>query len=97
VGLVAKFPDNPRSIHRLSVFGNLRCAPIGSIGLRIRSGQRYGFQRELDRAPTYPLREDLQPRAAPRHPGGALLSMQTSCALEIGMTIAGGASVPARL
>jgi branched-chain amino acid transport system ATP-binding protein len=77
--------------HRLSVFENLRCALLWSMGFRYSFWTPIWIQRELTER-TYLLLEDLN--LAPRRdtPAG-LLSYADQRALEIGMTIAGGASV----
>ena len=76
--------------HRLSVFENLRCALLWSMGYRYSFWTPLWRQRELNERD----RQDAggsQP--APRRdvPAG-LLSYADQRALEIGMTIAGGAS-----
>jgi len=77
--------------HRLSVFENLRCALLWSLGFRYSFWTPIWIQRELTER-THLLLEDLG--LAPRRdtPAG-LLSYADQRALEIGMTIAGGASV----
>jgi branched-chain amino acid transport system ATP-binding protein len=77
--------------HRLSVFENLRCALLWSMGFRYSFWTPIWIQRELTER-THLLLEDLS--LAPRRdtPAG-LLSYADQRALEIGMTIAGGASV----
>jgi branched-chain amino acid transport system ATP-binding protein len=77
--------------HRLSVFENLRCALLWSMGFRYSFWTPIWIQRELTER-IYLLLEDLN--LAPRRdtPAG-LLSYADQRALEIGMTIAGGASV----
>ncbi len=77
--------------HRLSVFENLRCALLWSLGFRYSFWTPIWIQRELTER-THLLLEDLN--LAPRRatPAG-LLSYADQRALEIGMTIAGGASV----
>jgi branched-chain amino acid transport system ATP-binding protein len=73
------------------VFENLRCALLWSMGFRYSFWTPIWIQRELTER-TYLLLEDLN--LAPRRatPAG-LLSYADQRALEIGMTIAGGASV----
>jgi branched-chain amino acid transport system ATP-binding protein len=77
--------------HRLSVFENLRCALLWSMGYRYSFWTPLWRQRELNERTDLML-EDLN--LAPRRetPAG-LLSYADQRALEIGMTIAGGASV----
>jgi branched-chain amino acid transport system ATP-binding protein len=77
--------------HRLSVFENLRCALLWSMGFRYSFWTPIWIQRELTER-IYLLLEDLN--LAPRRdtPAG-LLSYADQRSLEIGMTIAGGASV----
>src|SRR5271154_2845073 len=77
--------------HRLSVFENLRCALLWSMGYRYSFWSPLWRQRELT-ARTDAMLEDLNlmPR---RDTAAGLLSYADQRALEIGMTIAGGASV----
>jgi branched-chain amino acid transport system ATP-binding protein len=77
--------------HRLSVFENLRCALLWSMGYRYSFWTPLWRQRELN-ARTLGFLEDLNllPR---RDVAAGLLSYADQRALEIGMTIAGGASV----
>jgi branched-chain amino acid transport system ATP-binding protein len=77
--------------HRLSVFENLRCALLWSMGYRYSFWTPLWLQRELT-ARTDAMLEDLNlmPR---RDTAAGLLSYADQRALEIGMTIAGGASV----
>jgi branched-chain amino acid transport system ATP-binding protein len=77
--------------HRLSVFENLRCALLWSMGYHYSFWTALWIQRELT-ARTDRMLEDLN--LAPRRDTAAgLLSYADQRALEIGMTIAGGASV----
>jgi branched-chain amino acid transport system ATP-binding protein len=77
--------------HRLSVFENLRCALLWSMGYRYSFWTPLWLQRELNES-TGRMLEDLN--LAPRRDTAAgLLSYADQRALEIGMTIAGGASV----
>jgi len=77
--------------HRLSVFENLRCALLWSMGYHYSFWTPLWVQRELT-ARTDLMLEDLNlgPR---RETAAGLLSYADQRALEIGMTIAGGASV----
>ena len=77
--------------HRLSVFENLRCALLWSMGFRYSFWTPIWIQRELTER-TYLLLEDLNLTPRRDTPAG-LLSYADQRALEIGMTIAGGASV----
>ncbi len=77
--------------HRLSVFENLRCALLWS------RGYRYSFWHTLARQPglneaTERLLDDIN-LVARRDVQAGLLSYAEQRALEIGMTIAGGANV----
>jgi branched-chain amino acid transport system ATP-binding protein len=77
--------------HRLSVFENLRCALLWSMGYRYSFWTPLWLQRQLTER-TNAMLEDLN--LAPRRDTAAgLLSYADQRALEIGMTIAGGASV----
>jgi len=77
--------------HRLSVFENLRCALLWSMGYRYSFWTALWLQRQLTERTNLML-EDLN--LAPRRDTAAgLLSYADQRALEIGMTIAGGASV----
>ena len=77
--------------HRLSVFENLRCALLWSMGYHYLFWTPLWIQRELT-ARTDSMLEQLN--LAPRRDTAAgLLSYADQRALEIGMTIAGGASV----
>lgn len=77
--------------HRMSVFENLRCAVLWSLGYK------YSFWRAVDR------RRDIRERteavleligmSAKRHVPAGLLSYSDQRALEIGITIAGDAEV----
>jgi branched-chain amino acid transport system ATP-binding protein len=77
--------------HRLTVFENIRCALLWSRGYRYSFWSPLWRQRELNEQAEH-LLEDLN--LANRHdiPAG-LLSYAEQRALEIGMTIAGGAQV----
>jgi branched-chain amino acid transport system ATP-binding protein len=77
--------------HRLSVFENLRCAVLWSLG------HRYAFWKRLSKLTDAEARaEDVLQRVGLRRrrdtPAG-LLTYAEQRALEIGITIAGGASV----
>jgi branched-chain amino acid transport system ATP-binding protein len=77
--------------HRLSVFENLRCALLWSMGYRYSFWTPLWRQRELTER-TNKMLEDLN-LAGRRDTAAGLLSYADQRALEIGMTIAGGASV----
>jgi branched-chain amino acid transport system ATP-binding protein len=77
--------------HRLSVFENLRCSLLWSRGYRYSFWHTLGRQRALSEA-AESLLEDLNLAGRRDVPAG-LLSYAEQRALEIGMTIAGGASV----
>jgi branched-chain amino acid transport system ATP-binding protein len=77
--------------HRLSVFENLRCALLWSMGYGYSFWTPLWQQRELNER-TDRMLEDLN-LAARRDTAAGLLSYADQRALEIGMTIAGGASV----
>jgi branched-chain amino acid transport system ATP-binding protein len=77
--------------HRMSVFENLRCALLWSMGYRYSFWTPLWRQRELTER-TERMLEDLN-LAARRDTAAGLLSYADQRALEIGMTIAGGASV----
>ena len=77
--------------HRLSVFENLRCALLWSMGYRYSFWTPLWLQRELTER-TNAMLQDLN-LAARRDTAAGLLSYADQRALEIGMTIAGGASV----
>jgi branched-chain amino acid transport system ATP-binding protein len=77
--------------HRLSVFENLRCALLWSMGYGYSFWTPLWRQRELNER-TDRMLEDLN-LAARRDTAAGLLSYADQRALEIGMTIAGGASV----
>jgi branched-chain amino acid transport system ATP-binding protein len=77
--------------HRLSVFENLRCALLWSMGYRYSFWTPLWLQRELTER-TNRMLEDLN-LASRRDTAAGLLSYADQRALEIGMTIAGGASV----
>jgi branched-chain amino acid transport system ATP-binding protein len=77
--------------HRLSVFENLRCALLWSMSYRYSFWTPLWNQRELTERTNLMLEElNLWPR---RDTAAGLLSYADQRALEIGMTIAGGASV----
>jgi branched-chain amino acid transport system ATP-binding protein len=77
--------------HRLSVFENLRCALLWSMGYRYSFWTPLWRQRELNERADQMLAElNLASR---RDTPAGLLSYADQRALEIGMTIAGGASV----
>jgi branched-chain amino acid transport system ATP-binding protein len=77
--------------HRLSVFENLRCALLWSMGYRYSFWTPLWRQRELNERTERMLAElNLASR---RDTLAGLLSYADQRALEIGMTIAGGASV----
>jgi branched-chain amino acid transport system ATP-binding protein len=77
--------------HRLSVFENVRCALLWSHGYRYSFWHLLGRQRELNEAARALLdRLNLAERA--EVPAG-MLSYAEQRALEIGITIAGGADV----
>jgi branched-chain amino acid transport system ATP-binding protein len=77
--------------HRLSVFENLRCALLWSMGYRYAFWTPRWRQRELNEK-TARMLEELNLTSRGDTPAG-LLSYADQRALEIGMTIAGGASV----
>jgi branched-chain amino acid transport system ATP-binding protein len=77
--------------HRLSVFENLRCALLWSMGYRYSFWTPLWQQRELNDK-TSRMLEELNLISRRDTPAG-LLSYADQRALEIGMTIAGGASV----
>jgi branched-chain amino acid transport system ATP-binding protein len=77
--------------HRLSVFENLRCALLWSMGYRYSFWTPLWRQRELNDK-TNAMLDDLGLGSRRDTPAG-LLSYADQRALEIGMTIAGGASV----
>ena len=77
--------------HRLSVFENLRCALLWSLGYRYSFWTPLWRQRELN-ATTNSMLDELGLGSRRDTPAG-LLSYADQRALEIGMTIAGGASV----
>jgi branched-chain amino acid transport system ATP-binding protein len=76
---------------RLSVFENLRCALLWSMGYYYSFWTPLWIQRELNER-TDKMLEDLN-LTARRGTAAGLLSYADQRALEIGMTIAGGASV----
>jgi branched-chain amino acid transport system ATP-binding protein len=77
--------------HRLSVFENLRCALLWSMGYRYSFWTPLWMQRRLNDR-THAMLADLNLASRAETPAG-LLSYADQRALEIGMTIAGGASV----
>jgi branched-chain amino acid transport system ATP-binding protein len=77
--------------HRLSVFENLRCALLWSMGYHYSFWTALWLQRALTER-TNMMLEDLN-LASRRDTAAGLLSYADQRALEIGMTIAGGASV----
>jgi len=77
--------------HRLSVFENLRCALLWSTGYRYSFWSPLWRQKSLNERAER-LLEDLNLSSRRDIPAG-LLSYAEQRALEIGMTIAGGASV----
>jgi branched-chain amino acid transport system ATP-binding protein len=77
--------------HRMSVFENLRCALLWSMGFRYSFWTPLWLQRDLNER-TERMLEDLN-LASRRDTSAGLLSYADQRALEIGMTIAGGASV----
>ncbi len=77
--------------HRLSVFENIRCSLLWSRGYRYSFWHALGRQRALNEE-TERLLEDLN-LAERRDVQAGLLSYAEQRALEIGMTIAGGASM----
>jgi branched-chain amino acid transport system ATP-binding protein len=77
--------------HRMSVFENLRCALLWSLGYRYSFWTPLWRQRELNEK-TAMMLEELNLGSRRDTPAG-LLSYADQRALEIGMTIAGGASV----
>jgi branched-chain amino acid transport system ATP-binding protein len=77
--------------HRLSVFENLRCALLWSMGYHYSFWTGLWMQRALNERTNLML-EDLN-LASRRDTAAGLLSYADQRALEIGMTIAGGASV----
>jgi branched-chain amino acid transport system ATP-binding protein len=77
--------------HRLSVFENLRCALLWSMGYRYSFWTPLWMQRDLN-ARTDGMLEELN-LTSRRDTLAGLLSYADQRALEIGMTIAGGASV----
>jgi branched-chain amino acid transport system ATP-binding protein len=76
---------------RLSVFENLRCALLWSMGYHYSFWTPLWLQRDLT-ARTNRMLEELN-LGARRETAAGLLSYADQRALEIGMTIAGGASV----
>jgi branched-chain amino acid transport system ATP-binding protein len=76
---------------RMSVFENLRCALLWSMGYRYSFWTPLWMQRQLNDH-THAMLADLNLSSHAETPAG-LLSYADQRALEIGMTIAGGASV----
>ena len=83
---------SPRSFTRLSVFENLRCALLWSRGYRYSFWRLLRRQQRAERG-SRPSAGRPQPRARAATLPAGLLSYAEQRALEIGMTIAGGASV----
>ena len=77
--------------HKLTVFENLRCALLWSMGYRYSFWSPLWRQRGLNEKAEF-LMEELNLSSRSNTPAG-LLSYAEQRALEIGMTIAGGASV----
>jgi branched-chain amino acid transport system ATP-binding protein len=77
--------------HRMSVFENLRCALLWSMGYRYSFWTPLWMQHKLNDR-THAMLADLNLTSRADTPAG-LLSYADQRALEIGMTIAGGASV----
>jgi branched-chain amino acid transport system ATP-binding protein len=77
--------------HRLSVFENLRCALLWSMGYRYSFWTPLWMQRDLNER-TDSMLEELN-LTSRRDTLAGMLSYADQRALEIGMTIAGGASV----
>jgi len=77
--------------HRMTVFENLRCSLLWSQGYRYSFWTPLWLQRQLNDRAQF-LLEDLNLGSRRDTPAG-LLSYAEQRALEIGMTIAGGASV----
>ena len=77
--------------HRLSVYENLRCAVLWSLGYKYSFWQRLnGLKDAQDRAEAVLEQIGLQRR---RHAIAGLLTYAEQRALEIGITVAGGADV----
>jgi branched-chain amino acid transport system ATP-binding protein len=77
--------------HRLSVFENLRCAVLWSLGYRYSFWQRLNGLTDVNQRAEQVMEEiGLHKR---RHVEADLLSYAEQRALEIGITIAGGANV----
>ncbi|WP_076591480.1 ABC transporter ATP-binding protein [Herminiimonas arsenitoxidans] len=77
--------------HRLSVYENLRCAVLWSLGYRYSFWQRLNGLKDANERTEHVLEEiGLQAR---RHVEADLLTYAEQRALEIGITIAGGANV----
>lgn len=77
--------------HRLSVFENLRCAVLWSLGYKYSFWHRLNGLKDANERAEKVL-EDIGLRAR-RHVEAGLLSYAEQRALEIGITIAGGANV----
>ena len=77
--------------HRMTVFENIRCALLWSMGYRYSFWSALWAQKELNRR-AEELLEELN-LAARRDLQAGLLSYAEQRALEIGITIAGGATV----
>jgi len=77
--------------HRLSVFENVRCSLLWSMGYRYSFWHMLPRQRALNQAAEHIL-EEINLAARRDTPAG-LLSYAEQRALEIGITVAGGASV----
>ena len=77
--------------HRLSVFENLRCALLWSRGYRYSFWSPLWRQKALNEQPKNCWKTSISPAGAMCPPG--CCPMPNNARLEIGMTIAGGASV----
>ena len=78
--------------HRLSVYENIRCSLLWSRGYRYSFWHALGPPARTERGDG-PAAGGTQPGRAPRSCQAGLLSYAEQRALEIGMTIAGGASM----
>ena len=67
--------------HRLSVFENLRCALLWSMGYRYSFWTPLWRQRDLNEKTSLML-EQLKSHLAPRHPGGAVVLCRPACARD---------------
>jgi branched-chain amino acid transport system ATP-binding protein len=77
--------------HRLSVYENVRCSVLGSLGYRYSFRHRVDRLREVaERTETVLAQINLSAR---RHIPAGVLTYAEQRALEIGITIAGGADV----